>query len=71
VRRYRAGQLDAEIVRGDAAKMYCRCRKAGITVNSTIDLLIVQTALENNVALLHNDGDFTNIKKAVPELRIF
>ena len=51
--------------------MYCRCRKAGITVNSTIDLLIVQTALENNVALLHNDGDFTNFKKAVPELRIF
>jgi predicted nucleic acid-binding protein len=54
-----------------AAKMYYKCRKAGITVNSTVDLLIVQTALENNLALLHNDTDFVNIKKVVSELKIF
>lgn len=76
LKRYLDTQIFYELRNGresfaSAAKKYCRCRKAGITVNSTIDLLIVQTALENNVALLHNDGDFTNIKKAVPELRIF
>jgi predicted nucleic acid-binding protein len=54
-----------------AAKIYVKCRKIGVTVSSTIDLLIVQTALENNLALLHNDRDFVNIKKAVPELTFF
>jgi len=54
-----------------AAKIYFRCRKAGITVRSTVDLLIVETALENNLYLLHNDKDFTAIKKIVPELKIY
>ena len=48
-----------------AAKMYFRCRKKGITINSTIDCLIAQTAIENNLYLLHNDSDFDNIAKVV------
>ncbi len=35
----------------EAAKNYFKCRKAGYTIRSTIDLLIVQTALEYNLYL--------------------
>lgn len=45
----------------DAARIYFSCRKRGITVRSTIDCLIAQTALEQNLLLLHNDRDFDAI----------
>ena len=48
-----------------AAKIYFQCRKKGITISSTIDCLIIQTALEHNLFLLHNDGDFDNARKVV------
>jgi predicted nucleic acid-binding protein len=54
-----------------AAKIYCRCRRNGITVNGTIVLLIVQTALENGLALLHHDRDYTHLKKIVADLMIY
>ncbi len=44
-----------------AAQIYLKCRAKGITVRSTIDLLIVQTAVENDLFLLHDDQDFSNI----------
>lgn len=53
-----------------AAKIYFQCRKKGMTINSTIDCLIAQTAIENNLYLLHNDLDFDNIAK-VADLKIF
>ncbi len=53
-----------------AAKIYFKCRKKGITINSTIDCLIAQTAIENNLYLLHNDSDFDNIAKVV-DLKMF
>ncbi|MFH1050063.1 MAG: PIN domain nuclease [bacterium] len=53
----------------NAARMYFKCRKAGITVNSTIDFLIVQTILEHNLVLLHNDKDYFNIQKVIPSLK--
>lgn len=54
-----------------AAKIYLKCRKAGYTIRSTIDCLVVQTALENNIALLHNDSDYGYIKKVIKELIIY
>lgn len=54
-----------------AARLHLRCRKSGVTVRSTVDLLIAQTAIENEVPLLHHDSDFDHIGKAVPELRIY
>jgi predicted nucleic acid-binding protein len=39
-------------------------------INSTIDCLIAQTAIENNLYLLHNDSDFDNIAKVV-DLKMF
>ncbi len=53
-----------------AAKIYFKCRKKGITTKSTIDCLIAQTAIENNLYLLHNDSDFDNIAKVV-DLKMF
>jgi predicted nucleic acid-binding protein len=50
----------------DAAKIYLDCRKKGITIRSTIDCLIAQTALENNLLLLHEDSDFDLMAKVVP-----
>jgi predicted nucleic acid-binding protein len=52
-----------------AAMLNLRCRKSGVTIRSTIDLLIAETAIENDVALLHNDSDFENMGKAITELR--
>jgi len=53
-----------------AAKIYFQCRKKGITINSTIDCLIAQTVIENNLYLLHSDSDFDNISKVI-NLKIF
>jgi len=49
----------------NAAKIYYSCRKKRITVNSTIDFLIAETAIENNLSLLHNDSDFDKIAEVV------
>ncbi len=53
-----------------AARIYFLCRKKGITINSTVDCLIAQTAIENDLALLHNDADFDRMRKVV-ELKVF
>lgn len=50
----------------EAAKIYLDCRKKGITIRSTIDCLIAQTALENSLLLLHEDSDFDLMAKVIP-----
>jgi predicted nucleic acid-binding protein len=55
----------------NSALMYINCRKNGITVRSTVDLLIAQIAIENNLYLLHNDNDFTNMSKLYKKLKIY
>lgn len=54
----------------NVARMSFLCRRAGVTVRSTIDLVIAQTAIENELSLLHNDTDFDNIASVIGELRI-
>lgn len=49
-----------------AARLYFRCRRKGLTIRSTIDCLVAQVAIENNLALLHNDHDFELISAVVP-----
>lgn len=56
---------DARESFAQAARLYFSCRKKGITMSSTIDCLIVQTVLEHDLYLLHNDKDFERIRKAV------
>jgi len=53
-----------------AARIYFDCRKKGITINSTVDCLIAQTAIEHDLALLHNDADFDRMRK-VASLKIY
>ena len=53
-----------------AADLYRKCRKKGLTIRNTIDLLIAQIAIENNMILLHNDNDFNNIAN-LSGLRIY
>jgi predicted nucleic acid-binding protein len=48
-----------------AAKIYFECRQKGITIRSTIDCLIAQTAIEHNLLLLHNDKDFYAMAKVI------
>jgi len=54
----------------NAALSYFRCRKAGITPRSTIDMVIAQTAIDNNLLLFHNDNDFIQIAKIIQELKL-
>ena len=54
-----------------AALINIRCRQKGVTIRSTIDLLIVETAIENNLYLLHDDNDFINMAKIIKELQLY
>ena len=64
-------QLSGKSSYEDAAMMNVQCRNSGITIRSTIDLLIAQTAIENDILLLTYDSDFYNMAKVIPQLRIF
>lgn len=48
-----------------AARIYMECRKKGITIRSTIDCLIAQTAIEHDLMLLHNDEDYRAMSRVV------
>lgn len=61
---------DAKRSYEEAAMIYYKCRKRGITIGSTIDCLIAQTAIENNLLLLHDDKDFERMAGVV-KLRVF
>ena len=54
-----------------AALINMKCRKNGIAIRSTIDLLIAAIAIENSIYLLHKDNDFNNIAKYHKDLKIF
>ncbi len=53
-----------------AAIIYFKCRRKGITIRSTIDCLIAQIAIEHDLFLLHNDKDF-KIMSPVVNLKLF
>jgi predicted nucleic acid-binding protein len=55
----------------NAAKINFLCRRSGITIRSSIDLLIAETAIENKLQLMHCDSDFDNMSKVVPELQLY
>lgn len=57
-------------VHEQAAPMYFNLRRSGITIRSTIDILIALTAIKNNLHLLHNDRDFDVIAVKFPKLKI-
>ena len=54
----------------NAALLNFRCRRKSFTIRSTVDLLIAETAIENNIPLLHDDDDFVKIAKIITELKL-
>lgn len=54
----------------NATLLNFRCRRRGVTIRSTIDLLIAETAIENNLELLHDDEDYVNMAKVISELKL-
>jgi predicted nucleic acid-binding protein len=54
-----------------SAYLYFQCRKAGLTIRSTIDLIIAETAIENDLFLLADDSDFKAISKIVKKLKLY
>ena len=53
-----------------AAKIFFDLRRRGMTVGSTVDCLIAQTAIDHGLHLLHDDSDFDRIAK-VSTLKIW
>jgi hypothetical protein len=49
-----------------AARIYFKCRRKGVTIRSTIDCIIAQTAMEHDLFLLHSDTDFDAMANVVP-----
>jgi predicted nucleic acid-binding protein len=49
-----------------AARIYFDCRRSGLTIRSTIDCAIAQTAIEHNLLLLHEDKDYEAIARVAP-----
>ena len=54
-----------------AAYMYFQCGRRGLTIRSTIDMLIAETAIENDLLLLEDDNDFKTMSKTVKELKLY
>ncbi len=63
------GFADPEASYEAAAFIYFSCSRQGITIRSSIDCLIAQCALENELILLHHDRDYRNLEKVLPQLR--
>jgi predicted nucleic acid-binding protein len=53
------------------AYIYFQCRKSGLTIRSTIDLLIAETAIENELFLLEDDNDYKAISKVLKDLKLY
>ena len=74
LRKYLATQIFYELKNGresyeTAAMNYLKCRRNGVTVRSTIDMIITQIAIENGLFLLHDDSDYSLIAKVVTDLK--
>ena len=51
-------------------QIYFKCRRKGVTIRSTIDCIIAQTAIEHDLFLLHSDTDFDAMATVIP-LKIY
>lgn len=54
---------DARNSLAQAARMSFELRRKGTVIRSSVDFLIAQTAIDNDLYLLHNDADFKRIKQ--------
>jgi hypothetical protein len=54
----------------NAAALYARCRRRGVTPRSSVDCFIAQIAIEHELRLIHSDRDFTAMARVIHELKI-
>jgi predicted nucleic acid-binding protein len=54
----------------NAALLYFRLRRHGVTLRGIIDVLIALTAIENELFLLHDDRDFDLMARFAPKLKL-
>ena len=54
----------------DAAALYRRCRRQGVTVRKLIDCLIAAAAIRADVPIVHNDADYDALARHT-ELRVY
>jgi predicted nucleic acid-binding protein len=57
---------DPWLTHREAARIWFECRRAGMTVRSSVDCFIAQLVLEAGGILLHADKDFELIKRLRP-----
>jgi predicted nucleic acid-binding protein len=50
--------------------MYFDCRRAGVTIRSSMDCLIARVTIERGLALLHDDRDFEKMAEVIPDLAL-
>jgi predicted nucleic acid-binding protein len=55
----------------NAAQLFFDCRKKGITIRSSIDLIIAEIAIENDLYLLHDDKDYIGISQVNTALKFY
>ena len=54
----------------EAARMYFDCRRAGVTIRSSMNCLIARVTIEHGLALLHDDRDFEKMAEVIPDLAL-
>ena len=52
-----------DVVYLEAADLYRRARRAGVTIRSGVDCLIAACAIRNGLTVLHNDRDYPALSK--------
>ena len=57
--------LDREVFL-EAADLYRRARRAGVTVRSGVDCLIATCAIRNDLVVLHHDRDYSALAQVSP-----
>ncbi len=62
--------LDLILSYEQAAELFFRCRRQGITVRRTLNCLIAQVAIEPKLRLLHNDRDVIQIAPVDKNLKL-
>ena len=63
-------EADSKMMAIDAAKLYFRLRKQGVTIRKSMDCLIASYALTFDVSFYHADRDFDNVSRHFP-LKLF
>jgi predicted nucleic acid-binding protein len=63
LQQYRMVEIDVMDATNHAIDLYKHLRKKGITIRKSVDCLIASYAILEDMYILHNDSDFTQIAR--------